>query len=398
MTRFSFDGFRDPVRRPRMIILTGVALLVFAAVMIVALGVTSTRWFCSEGCHKVQDDTITAYRRSTHANVSCMACHMPVGANPAVFVLHKAEALGELYLTVTNKYELPLNGESEVALTMPDKQCTQCHNPSKRKVTPSEGILIDHQVHADNDVTCAICHNRIAHRENFKPVLKDPATGKPNVVHADFMSMTSCFRCHAQQATKGGINAPGRCSACHPKDFDLKPRSHKEAGFFPSGHAELAKEEKARAAEATPAGNESEAGAEPASGAEGEGIGERLPPVESIASCYTCHAEKFCSDCHGLPMPHPASFSPRGKSADTAQHARLGKQKPQVCANCHGNASRFCDECHHGSELKWDYVATTPWVRQHPQAVKSMGAQSCFTCHKPTYCAQCHVRASTSKQ
>ena len=80
------------------------------------LGVTSTRWFCSEGCHKVQDDTITAYEHSAHAEISCMACHMPVAANPVIFLIHKAEALGELAQTVTNSYELPLNAESEVAL------------------------------------------------------------------------------------------------------------------------------------------------------------------------------------------------------------------------------------------------------------------------------------------
>ena len=93
MPRISFSGFKDPKRRPRYIIWTGAALMVFAAVMIVALGVTSTRWFCAEGCHKVQDDTIIAYERSAHRNVSCMACHMPPNADPVTFILHKAEAL-----------------------------------------------------------------------------------------------------------------------------------------------------------------------------------------------------------------------------------------------------------------------------------------------------------------
>ena len=92
MAKISLSGFKGPVRRPRYIIWTGVAVLVLAAVMIVALGVTSTFWFCSEGCHKVQDDTIIAYERSAHSKLSCMACHMPAGANPVVFILHKAEA------------------------------------------------------------------------------------------------------------------------------------------------------------------------------------------------------------------------------------------------------------------------------------------------------------------
>src|SRR5450830_1601395 len=136
MAKISLAGFKDPIRRPRYIIWTIVAFLVVVAVMIPVLGVTSTGWFCSEGCHKVQDDTILAYQHSSHSNISCMACHMPVNADPVTFLLHKAEALGELYMTVTNKFELPLNPKSEVALTMQATQCTQCHNLATRPVTP----------------------------------------------------------------------------------------------------------------------------------------------------------------------------------------------------------------------------------------------------------------------
>ena len=96
MARISFKGFKDPTSRPRYIIWALVAVLIIAGVMIPVLGITSTRWFCSEGCHKVQDDTITAYEHSAHSEISCMACHMPVAANPVVFLIHKAEALGEL--------------------------------------------------------------------------------------------------------------------------------------------------------------------------------------------------------------------------------------------------------------------------------------------------------------
>ena len=139
MPKISLAGFKNPASRPRYIIWALVAVLVIAGVMIPVLGVTSTRWFCSEGCHKVQDDTIIAYQHSAHSEISCMACHMPVAANPVIFLIHKAEALGELAQTVTNSYELPLNAESEVALTMTEDKCTQCHSPSTRKFTPSDG-------------------------------------------------------------------------------------------------------------------------------------------------------------------------------------------------------------------------------------------------------------------
>ena len=125
MPRISFAGFKDPAQRPRLILWVGAVTLLLAAVMVAAMGVTSTRWFCSEGCHKVQDDTILAYQASPHSQVSCMACHMPVGSDPVTFVLHKAEALGELYLTVTGNYSLPLNATSHYALAMDSSQCTE---------------------------------------------------------------------------------------------------------------------------------------------------------------------------------------------------------------------------------------------------------------------------------
>ena len=133
-----------------------------------------------------------------------MACHMPVNANPVVFLLHKAEALGELYMTVTNKFELPLNAESEVALTMKEIQCTQCHNLQTRDITTSPGIKINHDKHTEKQVNCTICHNRIAHNEDFKLTLTDPTTGEPNKRHEQFMSMDACFRCHDQET--------GRCA------------------------------------------------------------------------------------------------------------------------------------------------------------------------------------------
>lgn len=452
MPKISLAGFKDPVRRPRYIIWTGVAVLMLAAVMIVALGVTSTRWFCAEVCHKVQDDTILAYEASTHANVGCMACHMPPNANPVVFILHKAEALGELYLTVTDQFELPLNKESHVALTMTSPQCTQCHNMENRTFTPSKGIKIDHAVHAEVNAACTVCHNRVAHKENFELTLNDPNTGEPNRKHADFMSMTACFRCHSLEK---GAAAPGTCSACHTPDFNLKPDSHLEEDFFPAEHGDLAKEFQAEAEKAAQegAGEEGEAaeegGEEGTQSPEGEGaegdekkesslvgpekayasgggeekervskeevgellaaqrshgsdpdasVGAELPKVEEIFYCSTCHATKFCSDCHGMEMPHPAEFKEPKDAKDPKGHPVISKNKAAAakCVMCHGqnNKTFFCDSCHHGTAVKWEFKKNQPWTqRQHPAAVKASGIDSCTAkCHQAKFCSTCHTR------
>ncbi len=113
--------------------------------------------------------------------------------------------------TISGSYTLPLNAESEVALTMKESQCTQCHSPATRNVTPSPGIKIDHKTHADKAIACTLCHNRTAHVEDFPLTLKNP-DGSPSEKHADFMTMTACFRCHGQEPK---APAPGACEACH---------------------------------------------------------------------------------------------------------------------------------------------------------------------------------------
>lgn len=376
--RFSLSGFKDPVMRPRYIVLSGMALLVLAAVVIVGVGVSSTRWFCANACHQVQDDTITAYNRSSHSEVGCYACHMPTTANPVSFMLHKAENLLELGPTITKTFELPLNAESHLALEMDSQQCVQCHDLTKRPVTPAAGVSIDHEVHEREGVGCTVCHNRIAHNENFDLKLTDPQTGKPNRKHEVFTSMAACFRCHEQG---DGGRAPGTCSACHTKGFELRPASHLEKAFYPIGHAQLAKEEMSATPRPAKAATDTTHGG---GAAESEGM-LSLPPVSSIDYCSTCHEKTFCSDCHGVEMPHPSTFK--------KEHGRIGKSAPKSCVRCHGDANRFCDDCHHGTSLQIPYTsADGPWVRQHPQAVKALGPDSCFECHDPTYCAHCHVR------
>lgn len=455
MAKISLAGFKDPVRRPRYIIWTGVAVLVLAAVMIVALGVTSTYWFCAEGCHKVQDDAIIAYERSSHSNVSCMACHMPPNANPIVFILHKAEALGELYLTVTDNFELPLNAHSHLALSMTSDQCTQCHNMANRRVTPSPGIKIDHEAHAEVNAACTVCHNRAGHREDFELTLRNPERqgGEPSRKHADFMSMTACFRCHSLTDSA----APsGACAECHTPEFDLKPANHDAEGFLPGGHAEMAAEAKAEVEAALHEGEEGAEGSEEATGTEGseegtggggseettegeeqslfatekayasggaeihpvpaeqvpeviaaqrshgadphETIGPQLPSVESVFYCATCHVEStFCLGCHGVEMPHPAAFIEPASADDPAGHPVASRDEAlaEKCVMCHGQNSEtfFCDKCHHGTKVNHEFNTEDPWTAsQHPKAVAASGISSCTTmCHAVKFCSDCHT-------
>ncbi len=391
MAKISFAGWKDPVRRPRYIIWCGVGVLFIAVFMILALGATSTYWFCANICHKVQDDSIIAYNRSSHSQISCMACHEPVNANPVVFIMAKAESLGELYLTALNKYELPLNGKSHYALELKSPQCTQCHSEN-RIITTTPGIIIDHKVHEEKEVQCTYCHNRIAHREDFEPTLKNP-DGTPSHKHVDFMSMTACFRCHAQgeDGVERPLPAPGECELCHPANFRLKPASHLESGFYPKGHADMAKEAEASVEEAKA---ESEEGSAESSGEEEE-LGLALPAVAEVNECFTCHnEEKFCNECHGMEMPHPSEFTSPTTPTDPKGHPVISKQQPAKCEFCHQvKKTDFCNECHHGSYVSWDYKSKPPWINQHATAVGDTGIDACTAkCHTTTFCSDCHAK------
>ncbi len=408
MAKISLAGFKDPVRRPRYLIWTGAALLVLAAFVVVAFSATSTYWFCAEVCHKVQDDSIAAYDRSSHSMVSCMSCHEPVNADPITFTLKKAKALGELVLTVTNNYELPLNPESSLSLNkeeMGSVQCTQCHSEN-RVITPGLGIIIDHKVHEENEIQCTACHNRVAHNESgdWEPVLEDPS-GEKSVKHANYMTMTACFRCHTltNEVPEGGIKAPGTCSACHPADFKLKPSNHNAKDFYPAGHAKLATAKVDRAtgrpvvaaesaSEETTAAEGAEGAAEgeaaEAEGAHGESL--NLLAVDNINYCSTCHViDKFCADCHGMEMPHPEEFK-------TKTHPELVKTKLDKCDLCHQVKKTdylFCNNCHHGSASKWTYDPKVKWTTQHAKAVTTNGVAGCLgTCHEQKFCVDCHTK------
>lgn len=386
------DAFRNPVTRARALIWTGVAIVIFGVSFFAIVATTSSYWFCAEVCHAVQDDSINAYQNSTHNKVSCLSCHMPAGADPVTFMIHKAGALVELYYTVMGTYPIPLNPGSELSQNpdhMPSTQCTQCHNLDNRKVTPSVGIKIDHDAHKAENISCTICHNRIAHNEGegYTPVNHDPQTGELNIGHPDFMTMTGCSRCHRLEddgiAAETPLEAPGTCETCHPTDFDLVPASHKVSDWK-GMHGEAAVE---AADKVTEAAKELEA--------EGEGHKEpksdeakataEVPNIGLVNECYTCHTKTFCSDCHGgVEMPHASNF--------LKSHRDEAQKNSAACINCHG--AEGCNSCHHSDPNVpgWTIDTKRPWLYQHDEAAYASGAAKCIECHTdPTYCARCHV-------
>jgi hypothetical protein len=369
--------------RKRLIWTIAIAV-VLLGVFGATIGVTSTEWFCSTACHGILSDTVTAHEHSKHADVNCISCHMPVGGNALTFVLHKTEGLDEVARTLSGNYEFPLNKDDAVALAMPSDRCTQCHGVRDLKDSPRPGYRTNHMRHAAKGVACTICHNRTGHKEDFD-LAHVGSAGSKTWKHADFMKMTGCFRCHTQEAVIGA--PPGRCPNCHPQGFDLTPASHKAAGFSAKGHGLLASAEETRAKWL--GATESTAPLVATGGASSNttlwSISQRKN-FEQVNLCSTCHAKAFCSDCHGIAMPHPREF------ADS--HGAASRPSPQVCAKCHGAPSGFCFDCHHGTRLGVKLDPKRTWKQQHASVAKKKGSAGCVRldgCHSPVFCAKCHA-------
>lgn len=314
--RNPFSAFKDPVRRPRAIVWSGVALVVFVLIYGASMAATSTTWFCNNMCHNVHADNAKQYFAGVHSEVSCIACHYPPNFDPARFALDRVDKLLDIYPTITGTFEMPLNKYSRIGLELPAAQCTQCHGPH-RAVSPTRGLKIDHEAHSAKKINCTVCHNRVAHPEVF------PLTLPGNAKHEDFMTMRACFRCHSQENTeRNGFTAPGACPTCHTPGFKLEPASHTatptafahgatvwvgpaSGSGAPSAHATAAKVDSA----AVNAARTSWAPIAKAFVDEEPRIIMQfidvdteqpldLPPVATVSECYSCHTQKFCDDCH----------------------------------------------------------------------------------------------------
>jgi hypothetical protein len=307
--RNPFSAFSDPRRRPSAVALTFTIAIAALALYGTSMVVTSTPWFCNDVCHNVHADNAKQWAAGSHAEIACVACHYPVGLDPARFALDRVDKLLDIYPAVTNTFEMPLNKYSRIGLEMPSDQCTQCHG-SNRVVTPTRGLLIDHAAHARRAINCTVCHNRVAHPQKF------PLTIRDNAFAEDFMTMRACFRCHAYggSAANPAYAARGTCPVCHTAAFDLVPASHDATGGAwmtpvaggPSGHAKAARED-SRSVEAARADwaivNKGFIDEEPRIIMQLIDVDTEkpidLPPAATVSTCDMCHVRAtFCEPCH----------------------------------------------------------------------------------------------------
>lgn len=89
---------------------------------------TDSVTFCGQTCHTVMEPQYVAYKRSPHARVACVKCHIGPGAS--WFVRYKLAGAYQVYATLMDTYPRPI--PVPVTNLRPARAtCEQCHWPAK---------------------------------------------------------------------------------------------------------------------------------------------------------------------------------------------------------------------------------------------------------------------------
>ena len=315
---------------PKSRIIAGAMLVTALVLLVAAAGVAVSSPRICDTCHEMQPEVAT-WKVSPHATVPCYKCH----GTPRPWY-QAPISLVERWTSLGRDVRAHFSGRSVETTTpgigpsasMPEEVCLQCHDPA-RKVTYRYGLQIDHAEHAKRNKSCVSCHLWTAH-----PYADED--------RAPSLMMARCFNCHGLSKD---AKAPGACDVCHLKGVDLFPESHR-TGEWQTRHGKVATADREQ--------------------------------------CAMCHQDSFCTNCHGLEMPHPSGWA-KGQTG----HAAVAKQNEAVCAKCHKGNANLCTMCHHkGFDEK-----KGPWVNQHFVMVRETGTAFCMKCHDPMYCVRCHVSA-----
>jgi len=269
------------------------------------------------------------WEQSAHNMVVCVDCHTeprPWYATPLRLVERGGLIVRDVSSHLAGGYDTSIDRSSAAKSPITDEVCLQCHDPN-RKATSGYRILIDHVEHAKTNGSCVSCHVRTAH----------PVETRGQAL----TFMGQCFTCHG---TPEQPDASAECGVCHPDDYELVPATHEDSKWA-TKHGDTA--------------------------------------VSDFGLCDMCHDQPFCTDCHGVAMPHPD-----GWAEGATGHAIVAKTDRAVCEKCHGASLDMCTMCHHkGYEPR-----KGPWVKQHFEQVRERGAAYCMeSCHSPVYCIRCHA-------
>ena len=324
-------------RAKRALIVAAVIVpVVLVGAAFLAAEATRSNTFCGTACHEMQPYYRT-WQASAHADVDCVACHIPPGC--VNYAKTKVFALREVWVHFTRKDIAPI----AVTRHIPNATCTACHPPSQmQNAVPLARWtrLFSHSGH-EQVPACIDCHSQVVHA----PIAQVPYTPA--------RAMASCFTCH------DGTTQPNDCRYCHraphPDRGDCTT-CHGLRSWDPSvsHRPRLTAQHQAFSCErchsvATPTGMGYPAGC----------IGCHRPPHPLTVGPVRL---RRCAECHTILQWKPTTFD----------HPASG------CVRCHGNhhgSARLtrCQECH--SQTSWTSATHSPTLQGAHTSV------ACLSCH-----------------
>ncbi|MGM0577901.1 MAG: NapC/NirT family cytochrome c [Myxococcota bacterium] len=107
-------------------VLTVVNVLILTGLSYEGYHYTESTQFCGKTCHSVMEPEFEAYKRSPHARVDCVECHIGPGAS--WFVKSKLSGLRQVYGVIADDFSKPI--PTPIHNLRPARDtCEQCHWP-----------------------------------------------------------------------------------------------------------------------------------------------------------------------------------------------------------------------------------------------------------------------------
>lgn len=234
---------RAPRWRRRRSILLAAAVLLVLATQVPPISVTQLGYYER---YPSLSERMNNWRHSTHARMSCVACHVEPGTAGAMRFW--AKAMPAFYSQV-------LSGvKDDNVLDVPSQQaCRKCHT-TYRRVSASGDLLVPHRAHVELvKIDCAVCHKDLVHSSNRDGFNQPEMSTCMNLCHDGTKATDMCQKCHTRKQVPVShkrsdflqvhntlteeINcgqchgwSPDYCKQCHTK----RPRSH--TGVWKQGH------------------------------------------------------------------------------------------------------------------------------------------------------------------
>ncbi len=269
----------------------------------------------SSSCSSCHEPSVESLDSSAHASLDCYACH------PGQGVLRRIAFRSKVVFDMYPADVFSKDAGIGPVVRTGSRSCSTCHPTvlDPEHVTESRGLRIRHGVCVADAASCDSCHLSDAHPSNARPERS--------------LSMGVCVECHTSRS------APLECASCHTTGY---VRDDLLRGPFAVTH----------------------------------GVNwEQTHGLGDLRQCVVCHQEDTCVKCHGVVVPHEASFG--------ATHGDASLQDDADCTTCH--ASAFCDDCH-------QTVMPHPdsFLPEHSSIAEDMSDPACVRCHEVADCQRCH--------